>query len=211
MLTAAHWIPVCRLLASQLPKFDQYRPSQPVVTSAAWLITRGMPGTSQATAVHNLVSGASSGASRPCLQQSWDGDNSNSSLGWQRDVSQAVCSSWPHFSGDLSDVSVDHSPSTLLGASKQREYVLYLCAVAEQGTLYHHHCALNQHCSLSHVTVEAHFNLNPVTWSVVVCCFPSAGQPSITAAVRRSSTGTLMQAAAHRALQLYEAGAYMHW
>lgn len=140
----------CRLLASQLPKFDQYHPSQPVTTSAAWLVTRGMPGTLPATAVHT-ASGASSGASRPDLRYSWIRDNPNSS-DWQRDVSQAVSSSWPHFSGWLSDVHVDYSPNTLFGSSKQREFVLYLFTDTEQGALYHHQqCTVNQHCSLSHV------------------------------------------------------------
>ncbi|WIA36870.1 hypothetical protein OEZ86_008121 [Tetradesmus obliquus] len=37
------------------------------------------------------------------------------------------------------------------------------------------------------------------------------GEPSLTAAVRRSSTGSFMRAAAESTLRLCQAGAYMHW
>uniref|UniRef100_A0A383WL96 Tubulin/FtsZ GTPase domain-containing protein n=1 Tax=Tetradesmus obliquus TaxID=3088 RepID=A0A383WL96_TETOB len=177
------WSNRVKQLSSRLPTFDLHNPSQPVITSAALLIARGVPGTPAAASSRCSSSSSNLRPLQACLDSSWCSANcywagsgpgsgsaadavlgydpagsssSSSSSRWQRELCSSVCSAWPNFAGSVANVYLGSSPVTVAGFRGQQ------------------------------------------------------GEPSLTAAVRRSSTGSFMRAAAESTLRLCQAGAYMH-
>jgi hypothetical protein len=121
----------CRLLASQLPSYDPFHPTQPVTTSAAVLIARGglctqprkaagsssnLRETSAGLAGSCWVSAGGLGCARPQGGGS-SGSSGRSGGGWGVDAALcAVGSSWPRWAGSSWAVHMADSPALLWSA-----------------------------------------------------------------------------------------------
>ena len=118
-------ISCCRLLASQLPSYDPFHPSQKVTTSAAFLVARGalcsqpLGQSRSSTGARFPASGYSSGSSSTRSiagglgSSCWVGGagviegGSSSNSGWSAEAAVcAVGSSWPCWEGSSWDVTM---------------------------------------------------------------------------------------------------------
>lgn len=159
------WPARIRLLASQLPAYDPFRPAQPVSTTAALVVARGRlctqaskAGSSKTHTPGRLQDAGSQPWHVTAPGSCWVAGSSGSVGGWHAGAAAvAVSSSWPRWAGSSWDVHVAD-------------------------------CAM------------------PL-WSPRTRTCTS----SLTAAARRSSTGSFLRDVSAKCRQLSGAGAYMHW
>jgi hypothetical protein len=136
-LVNVHARAACRQLSSRLPRFDRCNPSQPITTSAALVIARGMPGTPAAAAATSR-SGSDAGPLPAYTDSCWCSPNcpwasmssgcdsaavlgynaagsSSASASWQQALCSSVVSTWPSFAGSVADVHLGASPIMVAG------------------------------------------------------------------------------------------------
>jgi hypothetical protein len=124
----------CRLLASQLPAYDPFHPTQPVTTSAAVLIARGglctqpskaagssttssFRGTSFGLGSSSSCWGSAGGLGCAAPQGGSSGSSGSSGGGWGVDAALcAVGSTWPRWAGSSWAVHMAGSPALLWSA-----------------------------------------------------------------------------------------------